>query len=701
MKISKTNFNPEVARKEIAKFLEFLPSMEGETQGESFERREKHLQRITRKIDKVEEIENILRKKGIKFAVFGKIGTGKSSFISSLLPSVILQESELYSYDLDKSGKIKKDSEGVGVKRRIEKSSEIEAMSILPVGKGRTTLASIEIDYSPNIQAQITITPMSIEETKTILEEYVEYLFAAEENSQNGIPPEFPIELIRFIDNATIGKTLKKEKKRHGRKEILKYRNNLVKSKDLTEGEIHFTTEIGTRKWQYYSFLKDALISPLASQDPYTIVYTEKNYKVIMPKYLYNKTKSENTENKQRRFFKMVANKINNGQIENLLIPKKIKFDIPNREFSTPVSFYDTKGAELSQQGTYINSDILDFSKSLETNVIFLTQFEGSPTEDIVEIINEASLYKRLKSKSLIFLMARGKMSEQEVTEKLWHSSEKLPRFSEKFKVYDSYQNIKNADFKKKTTLNASVPVYAELFRLDTERRAAIEEKRNQIIEELIEDMKWLDKAITGQEAKSISSLLLSLEEERKTTVLRKIKEGNSIKKKLSQATRSTHHMRVLASTRRLGSFVSFDVNAFLEVKADTLLDFVFSSIRESFSSKIIEHTEEGNKKGFSEETKEYVVNVVSNFLQGEEYNILTQIKKDLSSLKTDNAFWQSAIEEWGKGPGYRERVIKRLEENQDIRDLSAVIIDRYKAMAFDTLMGEFLIKPNSDKGVS
>ena len=658
------------------------------------------LEGISRDITQIGHLEDILRDPSVKIAVLGKIGSGKSSLISSLLPSIKLQQRDGELLQKSVVEKIKDDLiEKEITYHPIGKSKFIERSSIIPVGKGRTTLSAIDIIYSSRIKRySLVVEFASNNEILAIIDDYLDYLYA--DNQYNGEQADFPIEMMRFIRNSVFRFHLNQNKEPSKNEDIQAFLDSFMikslnqkKLKKLSSEEILLLKkerdkEINTNKDKLRKLLHTMLLS-LEERTPLTFFYNEENYKKIMPKRTYTYTKNEPSENKEKRFFKALMGKINSGMLSGITIPKKMTLSVVNKEFEGVFLISDTKGAEVSSQGSYINSSIISFSEDVSTNILFVTQIEGTPTEDIIEVINEDSLYEKISYRSSAAITVKERLDESEAEEKYWHSEEKLPRLSGKFFMYDAHSSFTATNIKDKKLYGKDIPVFAKLYHLDMERREFLENQRLSLIESVFLRAEFLDKAITVEESKTLSDILFYLDTVEKTRIIDKINSEKDIRGQLISVIAETHHCRVNAMNRRNGVYSCLDVPSFLKVKTDSVTVSVFAKAKDLFYKRVLEMNS-------NEETKKYLMHSMDDFLLRNNKVIIESISLDISHLLKNEQFWKKNQSEWGSGPGFKIRVMKNFHDSENLENIDTAIIEGYSNLLFKQLLAEFLIKEDT-----
>jgi len=459
-------------------------------------------------ITSVNQIENILGDNRLVYSLFGQIGTGKSSFLSSLLPNIVLSNREL----IEPKTKIP-----------IDNSKKLERSSILPVGKGRTTLTKIVVSYSNNNENyQVFLVCHNRKDTLRYVNEYIDFLWSKEKENEI-----FPLELARFLRNISVKNYLIQNKLPSTDIDVKEYIQKVVNANSKFEKDK----------------LKNLIISSLKMSDTeskYLFSYSDEYFKKLFPA-LYKRIGNEPEENKKRRFTKRILQNINNGYIQGIGIPAEIRIKIPNNNSEREILFHDTKGSEGSTgnsatAGSFINSDIMKFSKDRYANILFISRTNDAPTNDIREVVNEKSIYESIKDKSIVVLMVKDEMDEKEIRSKYWDCEDRLPKMKDKFYMYNSYQAMSADEDVKKIMFDTQKSIWQVLEELDISRRASLEEERKMLLEELKLKFDWFENGIEESEEIVLKEILNKIDSEKKTLVIEKLSQQNQIKEMLLEA---------------------------------------------------------------------------------------------------------------------------------------------------------------------
>lgn len=280
------------------------------------------------KLNRLQKIDEILKKEKYNITFIGSVGAGKTTAISHLFNLIY------YIETVSKKGK----------KRPIE-----VVEPLLSTGSGRTTICEVVINLSDNIS--IEIDPYTKEELKEEIE-YFCSTFYSDENSDESQNKSMSDEIERAI-RSIIG--LKKNAK--------------VNDKDIDEAK-EKAKELNEEQFIEFAIERADLENRL---------YDKENSRLE-----FNGTNPQ-------KWIKDNFSKINRGAISTFSIPKKIYLNV-NKEiygnsyqenFNTVI---DTKGIDENP----IRKDLLEQIEDENTILIFTSSYNDAPERDIRDLVEKA-----------------------------------------------------------------------------------------------------------------------------------------------------------------------------------------------------------------------------------------------------------------------------------------------------------------------
>jgi len=653
-------------KKVIEKLTDFLNQKQENTLFK--ETLQKNLQELENNINELKKIEELFYQNNLKIAFVGQVGVGKSSIISSLLPKIKLNSKELYETDKTDKNKIKR-------KIKISNDKFLKKSALLPVGDGRTTLAQIIILLRKNIQDyELTIEMQSEKEVKETIDNYLEYFTISDEERKNY--QLMPSELRSYLYN----KVLKKY--------VIKNINpNLTKRHEIEE---NFKKYLKKQNRNIINQVKAELLALIfkkihTDETFIRIKYTDNNLNnFFLKNKLYKDFILESRQNKQLRFIKEVLKKINNGKLSFVTIPKKIELYIPNSENLTII---DTKGTEKYNKNTilrdsyYINSDIEKMSKDDSIITIFTSSLEDAPSFDIKEIFSEESLKENFMYKSGLLISLKKDIDYETYEKKLSDCMIEMPELKDTTAFYNAYLNFFNST-PEMAFDNKSFFDYVHI--INTKRLMHLQDKK-QLLKKVIEDKIYLfQNALTESEYKKIEKFVEIIRNEKPIIIEDLTSKIENIYTELINMLKNTHHSIIYAMTRRCGEYSGFDLLTYMRVKADNYINALYKLIDKKIDDEL-------KKSKLKKEVKEKVNRVFKAFFIKEKNELKNNTYEYIDNFKNNEVFWQETISEWGKGTGYKHRVINRFVQNKEFKNFQIFIEEQFKNALILELLDNFL----------
>jgi len=614
----------------------------------------KNINEFKKNIEELEKIENLFYQDNLKIAFIGQVGVGKSSIISSLLPKIKLNSKELFE-----KGK------------KISNDKFIKRSSLLPVGDGRTTLAQTHILLRKDFNDyEIVIQMQNKKEVEEVIDNYLEYFSISDEERKNY--PLMPSELRSYLYNKILKKYVAKYLKKDftKRDKIEEYFQKFLKKADKKQIKSDFL-EIFFKKTDG----NDTIIK---------IKYTENNFQNFFKKNkLYKNYLNESKENKKLRFIKEVLKKTNNGKLAFITIPKKIELHIPYKENLTII---DTKGSEkynnnVLRDSYYINSNIENLAKDDSIIAIFVSSLEDAPSYDIKEIFSELSLKEKFIHKSGLLISLKKDIDYETYEKKMSDCVMEMPELKETTAFYNAYINF----FSLIPKLAFSEKSFFDYIHLINSKRLMYLQDKVLQIKKTIEDKIYLfQNALTENEYREIEKFVEIIKNEKYLIVDMLNNKFENISDELIDMIKNTHHSVIYAMTKRYGEYAGFDLISYMRVKADTYISLLYQLIDKKIDNEL-------KKIKLKKAVKEKVNRVFNAFFVKEKNSIENRVYEYVEKFKNDENFWELTISEWGKGTGYKQRIINHFNNNKDFKNFQNFIEEQFKNVLIVELLNNFI----------
>lgn len=289
------------------------------------------------KLQRLEEISEILSIEKYKLVFVGTIGEGKTTAICHL-------------FNLTRGFKV---SQTIAGKSR----SVVEVQELLATGSGRTTICEVVIEAAP--KTYIEIEPYNLEQMESMIIEFCESL-ADSENMQGEPKVMISKEIETAIRNVIdLNKT----------------------SRTVTDGDKKQTIRIDKAKEELDKSGIDALKDiALRNADLENRVST---------KIEFSSDKIEfSSDEDERTWIKRTFASINNAELKEFAIPRKIRICVSDKILSGSDLFQfqaviDTKGIDENP----IRKDLQEYVEKQDSICLFATNFKDAPETNIRELM--------------------------------------------------------------------------------------------------------------------------------------------------------------------------------------------------------------------------------------------------------------------------------------------------------------------------
>ncbi|AXJ00006.1 hypothetical protein CYPRO_0722 [Cyclonatronum proteinivorum] len=511
---------------------------------------------------------------------------------------------------------------GVGKTHAICKLLNLfhENKTSLSTSSGRTTLCEVEI--SSGEEEYFEVTPHTFDEVEKFI-----YDFASAVYDEKGSTTEQSIissEVERVLRRMT-GLSWKKEK-----------RDGKPVSYDPVKT---YVTEFET---------KQLLIKDLMSR----IDYENRT-----------KTKFYNTDKlPQNEFIQKTFRAINFGSDKHVPLAKKINIYIkgPLLDLSDlDISILDTKGIDQTSNRTDLD-ECLNDERTLN---IFCSRFNDAPdkaTTGIIELaVNSGINDDRLNNEAMILVLDRNDEAEKVLFGDEEAGDKEDGREIRKESIRTDLQSL----FKSKTIdvafFDAAQDAPGELQKLINTKIGYFRSLRFERISEIFEDLSQIEKEIhskTAAEAKK--TVLTTLEPWLKKAELAE-PEINAYYSDLLEALRSNqvYASSIRASVNRLGDWYNMDFYQHLGASARKQVVDKLESLRLELLYLVRNMLDQNNLQPAHSLLKQLISTTERHF---EQLNLMVysagrEVYKN--QLEYDIDLWDKMSAEWGRGPGYKDRI--------------------------------------------
>jgi hypothetical protein len=534
---------------------------------------------------------------------------------------------------------------------------------VLQTGSGRTTVCEVEVRESNRVS--IEIEPYSNEEIEKYLEEFHMH-----------------------IENKTSNKTSQSESFTLS-SEIERALRNMLELK------IRRFMENGKRKR-----VDDAveLYNKCNSKDEF---YQELLHRID----LANRTTTElvATTSDYKEWIRSNFEDINNGMNKNVSLPKKIIINIEESPVKIPkinLSFLDTKGVDETANRQDIESRL----KDSRTISVICTSFNDAPDKvstDILRYMKDSGLTKYISKRIIIFVLDKKGEAESisdlrymDITEDM--ELKEIGREIRKEQIEGSLKNSLGLEDIDIVFFNSKEDGTEELMSILTNKVLDLRKEHENQVELIIELVDEIEKQI---DTKLSSEAFQTI----KNSVSVWIKEAKNIhcnlKKNFSHISKiildkGTHPSSVRACVNRRGEWYSLD---YYKILSD---DSRYQSVKAFDESKnelshIISNMLKQESLKYQKSTLISIQNVLEKRVEEiyeEAYAMGACVYED--DLYEDDNLWSNMIWEWGKGPGYKNRIANITEQWFLNQDYDA--FDKEKSNILNSMWQELLIEINN-----
>ena len=527
---------------------------------------------------------------------------------------------------------------------------------VLQTGSGRTTVCEVEVRESNRVS--IEIEPYSNEEIEKYLEEFHMH-----------------------IENKTSNKTSQSESFTLS-SEIERALRNMLELK------IRRFMENGKRKR-----VDDAveLYNKCNSKDEF---YQELLHRID----LANRTTTElvATTSDYKEWIRSNFEDINNGKNKNISLPKKIIINIDENPVNIPninLSFLDTKGVDE----TVNRQDIENLLKDSYTISVLCTSFNDAPDKvntGTLKYMKDSGLTKYISERIIILVL--DKNGEAEAIPDLEEPDLEDGREIRKEQIEGDLKNSLGLEDIDIVFFNSKEDGTEELMSILTNKVLDLRKEHENQVELIIELVDEIEKQI---DTKLSSEAFQTI----KNSVSVWIKEAKNIhcnlKKNFSHISKiildkGTHPSSVRACVNRRGEWYSLD---YYKILSD---DSRYQSVKAFDESKnelshIISNMLKQESLKYQKSTLISIQNVLEKRVEEiyeEAYAMGACVYED--DLYEDDNLWSNMIWEWGKGPGYKNRIANITEQWFLNQDYDA--FDKEKSNILNSMWQELLIEINN-----
>lgn len=543
---------------------------------------------------------------------------------------------------------------GIGKSTAICKLSGLEipgqqpgqrASPVLEVGAGGTTICEVHLRVGPDYG--ISIDPKSESELRSDVADFAELFFPAADSDPNDEvemeaaadqPQGISREVERAIRQMSGLKKIRGEKMPDGKRA---HRDEAQELATSARDKREFTVSVLSRMELHKRDRRDVWYDPSCGKGPL-------------------------------EWLKEIFEKINNGRHPEFSIPRRIEVSVPTAFLKLPnlaVRVVDTKGIDR----TAARADLESLFDDPHTSTVICSHFNSAPSPEtrvLLERAKEAGFERYLKTRVTLLVLPR----PDEAAAVKDDSGARVETEEEGYalkgeQVSMSLQPLGLEDL--------SVEFFNSMTDDPDRLRHVMEARVNAIrgsfrgeLLELIHNAKAMllnleqeqAKAVTRQAASLLQAALLQCSKPKSRNV--------HVYESLLTQVRSAHVATVRATVNREGEWHNLNYQHHLGFGARRAVMMLLGDAVEHFAHYCSTTAEADEFKPATE-----LLQQAERLLRTEFEAMLRRVQlmgqtAFIDELKQDPQFWIECYREWGRGPGYRTRVLNRNEEwfNQERR---------------------------------
>ena len=354
--------------------------------------------------------------------------------------------------------------------------------------------------------------------------------------------------------------------------------------------------------------------------------------------------------------------KLNKGQHLDFSIPNLVHVMIPKHilgEKSLSIRVIDTRGVD----GTLERRDIDNLVSDPTTVAVLCSPFNSTPSLPVRQLLERtsASMIPKIDHKTAILSLPRG----EEALAVRYDDGQSVESSDEGY-------DIKREEAEDRLTQidMSDVPVeFFNAFEDDAERirrflLELVNNLRSQYCDELtalIDDTRQLVSNLEEEQTRVVQQTAAK----RILTWLRSNYQLDTssidhLDGSLTRAIKNTHAASVHASIRRQGDWYNFDYPYFISSGSRLLVARVVRTKLTNYQAvtdNLLQDPDLNEAFGLITQTRRVIESGVDNLLRRSE---IAGVSVFNPYLKIDTVFWGDCEDQWGRGSGYRERVVDR-----------------------------------------
>lgn len=552
---------------------------------------------------------------------------------------------------------------GIGKSTAICRIADLEvqkdktAMPVLEVGGGGVTICDVHLVQGP--QYGFVVEPMGEAELRREVLEFARFLKLSSDEHKAGEIADLDShgtskEIERAIRNMSgLPRTVKRETKPNGKQ----VRVTVDSAKQLAEkctDSNALTVEILNRMALHKRTRRELRHSEISSGRP--LPWLKENFE-----------------------------KVNNGRHLDFSIPRRIEITVPQRilgEESLSIRVVDTKGIDRTAE----RRDLEEHLNAPNTTVVLCSSFNAAPSTSVQRLLERAEKGQitNLQTKAAVLAMSRtgealavkddAGFSAETVEEGYELKCDQVEMRLEALNVRNLPVGFFNAF--------EDAPNRLRMFLLDL-----IEGLRNRFRENLKEAIDGVNYLVQNYEENEVDEIQ-RLAAKRLIVWLRKHHEiGHSSKHlndSLLSAINTAHPSSLWASVRRQGEWYNLDYSHHLGYGARVVAADAIRSKLDKFKAvaeNLLQDPELNDAYSLVRQARHILESGTENLLQKSQH-LGTTIHTRY--MKTDGRLWDRCDDEWGRGSGYRNRVLEHhenwfSEKGADVPQLSNGLFEYVK----------------------
>ena len=358
-------------------------------------------------------------------------------------------------------------------------------------------------------------------------------------------------------------------------------------------------------------------------------------------------------------WLRQTFSQINNGRHPDFSIPKLIEVSLPYQVLSDrffSIRIVDTKGIDQTAE----RADLTNHISSPDTAVVLCSPFNSAPATSLQSVLEMATgrQVADLDDKTAVLVLPRPgealEVKDPTTDEPVDSEEEGYSLKSEQVEARLNFLNVPNVQVEFFNSLEDEAEDFED-FLLNLGRRLRGNQVRR--LGEAVDDAKYLIANYENEQVREVQRQAMQF--------LKGWIEGNSDLAAISQtfedilirAMTETHVSSVRASIRREGDWHNLDYSFQLGNAGVVMSRQVLSAKEQGFkdfTANLMRNPDLAEAAGLMRQSE----NIVSSGIEDTVTKCMEFGRNVHSIMEHHVEPWESSDDEWGRGPGYRDRVI-------------------------------------------